>query len=195
MLKRRREIQTSNHKVRDPDVRHRRAKTQTSQHEESDIAARRVRHHGRQHPPTAVRQDRNSPPDTMSVSLPFSVTAWLLFFLLSGACLRACFFACLSVCRSSCSARLLACCLPACCPACLPCLLSCLLALLRARMACPRAFLLIRLSAGLLGYDPGTGAASGGNWHSRRAKHAVEEGAEIESAPSYCRRRAKGVLF
>ena len=128
MLKQRREIQTSNHKVRDPNVRHHRAKSQTSPREESDIAARRVRHHSRRHPPPAVRQDHNLPPDTMSVSLPSCVTACLLFFLLPGACLRAGLFACLFVCRSSCSARLLACCLPACSPACLPCLFSCLLA-------------------------------------------------------------------
>ena len=63
-------------------------------------------------------------------------------------------------------------------------------------MACPRAFLLARLSAGLPAYWGMTpGAASSGNWRSRRAKRAVEEDAEIESAASYFRRRAKGVLF
>ena len=92
------------------------------------------------------------------------------------------------------SARLL----PACGLSCLPALPVFLFArLLPARaMACPRAFLLARLSAGLPAYwDTAPGAASSGNWHSRPAKHAVEEDAEIESAPSYCRRRAKGVLF
>ena len=40
-------------------------------------------------------------------------------------------------------------------------------------MACPRAFLLARLSAGLPAYwDMTPGAASSGNWHSRWAKHA-----------------------
>ena len=194
MLKQRREMLTSNHKVRHPNVRHRRAKSQTSQREESDITARRVRHHSRRHPPPAVRQDHNSPPDTMSVSLPSCVTACLLFFPAwrLSARLLFCLLVCLQVFLFCSSARLL----PACVLSCLPALSVFLFArLLPARaMACPRALLLARLSAGLPAYwDMSPGAASSGNWHSRRAKRAVEE--EIESAPSYCRRRAKGVLF
>ena len=51
-------------------------------------------------------------------------------------------------------------------------------------MACPRAFFLA--CVGLPAYwDMTLGAASSGNWRSRPAKHAVEEDAEIESAPSY----------
>ena len=50
-------------------------------------------------------------------------------------------------------------------------------------MVCPRAFLLVRLSAGLMAYwDIAPRATSSGNWHSRPAKHTVEEDAEIESA-------------
>ena len=45
-------------------------KCQTSPREESDITARRVRHHSRRHPPPAVRQDHDSPPDTSPTSRP-----------------------------------------------------------------------------------------------------------------------------
>ena len=72
----------------------------------------------------------------------------------------------------------LPCLLPVCVLSCLPALPVFLFArLLPARaMACPRAFSLARLSAGLPAYwDVAPGAASSGNWHSRRAKHAVEE--------------------
>ena len=107
MLKQRREFRhpTTKSETRMSDitaqrVRHHRAKSQTSPREESDIAARRVRHHSRRHPPPAVRQDHNSPPDTMSVSLPSCVTACLFFFLLLGACLRAAFLLACSWCIS-----------------------------------------------------------------------------------------------
>ena len=169
VFKQRREIQTSNNKVRDPNVRHHRAKSQTSPREESDIAARRVRHHSRRRPPPA---DARRPPRVkITTRRP-------------TPCLLACLPVLLLVCFS------FSCLVPVCAPAfLLACLFAGLLVLLvcspvaclRAVLpACPAcfAFLLVRLSADLPAYWDMTPGASSGNWHSRRAKHAVEEDAE-----------------
>ena len=65
---------SSQQKVRHPDVRHHRAKSQASLREESDIAARKVTHHSRppcvktRHPKPAQRQDLALPPATRRAS-------------------------------------------------------------------------------------------------------------------------------